>query len=182
MTQAAEIMTPDPITIAPRESLQRAAQLMDEFNVGALPVCENEQLLGIITDRDIAVRAVAVGQDPTATRVGEVMSDRIHACTGDVDVGQVLIEMARVQIRRLMVLDQAQRLVGVISLGDFALCDPAGLEAALRSISLPGRPERGPATPSRRQAGSEGLRSEAREAGPGPLAATCELAQDLTLR
>ena len=147
MTQAAEIMTPDPITIAPRETLQRAAQLMDEFNVGALPVCENEQLLGIITDRDIAVRAVAVGQDPTATRVGEVMSDRVHVCTSDADVGEVLTEMARVQIRRLMVLDEAQRLVGVISLGDFAVREPAGLEATLRSISLPGRPERGVGTP-----------------------------------
>jgi len=114
MTQAAEIMTPDPITIAPRESLQRAAQLMDEFNVGALPVCENGQLLGIITDRDIAVRALAVGQDPTEARVGEVMSDKVHACSGKAEVEEVLTEMARVQIRRLMVLDRAQRLVGVI--------------------------------------------------------------------
>ena len=149
MTQAAEIMTPDPITIAPRESLQRAAQLMDEFNVGALPVCENGQLLGIITDRDIAVRAVAVGQDPTEARVGEVMSDKVHACSGEAEVEEVLTEMARVQIRRLMVLDRAQRLVGVISLGDFAVREPAGLAATLRCISLPGRPDRGavPITP-----------------------------------
>ncbi|MBB2488008.1 CBS domain-containing protein [Mitsuaria sp. WAJ17] len=145
MTQAAEIMTPDPITITPRETLQQAAQLMDEFNVGALPVCENGQLLGVITDRDIAVRAVAVGQDPTVTRVSEVMSAKAHACTAEADVGEVLTQMARVQIRRLMVLDQAQRLVGVISLGDFAVWDTAGLEATLRSISLPGRPERMPA-------------------------------------
>ena len=59
MTQAAEIMTPDPVSIGPRETLQRAAQLMDELNVGALPVCEDGEVLGIITDRDIAVRAVA---------------------------------------------------------------------------------------------------------------------------
>jgi len=155
MTQAAEIMTTYPITIAPRETLQRAAQLMDEFNVGALPVCENGQLLGIITDRDIAVRAVAVGQDPTETRVGEVMSDKVHACTGDSDVGEVLTEMAELQIRRLMVPDQAQRLVGVISLGDFAVRDPAGVEATLRSISMPGRPERPERGPQAARAGEQ---------------------------
>lgn len=144
MTQAADIMTPDPVTVAPRDTLQRAAQLMDEFNVGALPVCENERLLGIITDRDIAVRAVAIGQDPMATRVDEVMSSTVRVCTWDVDVDEVLDEMARVQIRRLLVLDEARRLVGVISLGDFAVRDPSGVEATLRSISLPGRPERKP--------------------------------------
>lgn len=154
MTHAADIMTPDPVTITPRATLQRAAQLMDEFNVGALPVCEGQQLLGIITDRDIAVRSVAAGQDPTATLVSDVMSSKVRVCRCHVDVGEVLGEMARVQIRRLLVLDDAQHLVGVISLGDFAVRDPAGVEATLRSISLPGRPERapaaGPAAPVRR--------------------------------
>ncbi|WP_439438505.1 CBS domain-containing protein [Roseateles sp. DB2] len=145
MPQAADIMTTDPITIAPSETLQRAAQLMDELNVGALPVCENEQLLGIITDRDIAVRAVAEGQDPSTTRVSEVMSNKVRSCTSDVDLGEVLSEMARVQIRRLMVLDEARRLVGIISVGDFAVRDPAVLASTLRSISLPGRPDRGSA-------------------------------------
>lgn len=146
MTQAADIMTPDPVTISPRESLQRAAQLMDEFNVGALPVCDERRLLGIVTDRDIAVRAVAIGQNPMTTRVGEVMSSTVRVCRCTVDVGEVLSEMARVQIRRLLVLDEAQQLVGVISLGDFAVLDPAGVEATLRSISLPGRPERKPSS------------------------------------
>lgn len=163
MPQAADIMTTDPITIAPSETLQRAAQLMDEFNVGALPVCENEQLLGIITDRDIAVRAVAEGQDPSTTRVSEVMSNKVRSCTSDVDVGEVLSEMARVQIRRLMVLDEARRLVGIISVGDFAVRDPAVLASTLRSISLPGRPDRGsalaaPDTPRLREQGAEAER------------------------
>lgn len=143
MPSAAEIMTPDPVTIAPRESLQRAAQLMDEFNVGALPVCEDRQVLGIITDRDIAVRAVAIGQDPGKTRVGDVMSSTVRLCGRDADAHEVLLEMARVQIRRLLVQDEAGQLVGVISLGDFAVRSPEGVEATLRSISLPGAPERG---------------------------------------
>ncbi len=148
MTLAADIMTPDPITVPPRATLQRAAQLMDEFNVGALPVCEGPVLLGIITDRDIAVRSVAAGQDPTATLVGEVMSSKVRVCRCNVEVDKVLGEMARVQIRRLLVLDEAQQLVGVISLGDFAVRDPAGVEATLRLISLPGRPERSQPAPA----------------------------------
>ena len=142
MTQATEIMTPDPVCISPSESLQRAAQLMDELNVGALPVCEQRQVLGIITDRDIAVRAVAAGQAPATTRVGDIMSETVRVCAADADARDVLAEMARVQIRRLLVVDNEHRLIGVVSLGDFAARYPAGVESTLRAISLPARPER----------------------------------------
>ena len=161
MTQAAEIMTPDPVSIGPRETLQRAAQLMDELNVGALPVCEAGEVLGIITDRDIAVRAVAVGQDPAATRVGDIMSSTVRVCAGDADARDVLAEMARVQIRRLLVVDREHRLVGVVSLGDFAARYPAGVESTLRAISLPARPER--RSPAR--TGAEHVRAPAASLG-----------------
>ncbi|MDN4036390.1 CBS domain-containing protein [Massilia sp. YIM B02443] len=113
-----EVMTPDVRTISPQESVQRAAQMMDELNVGAIPVCDGERLVGMITDRDITVRSVAAGQAPDATRVADVMSTDVRTCTSDQEVDAVMHQMGDVQIRRVPVIDQAsQRLVGIVSLG-----------------------------------------------------------------
>jgi CBS domain-containing protein len=143
MITVATAMTPDPITIRPGESVLRAAQLMDELNVGALPVCRGIQVVGVVTDRDITVRAIAAGLDPATTPVDVVMSDRVRRCTRKQSVAEVLRRMAAVQIRRLMVVDEDDRLVGIISLGDIAEHQGEGVEEALRGISTPSQPDRG---------------------------------------
>ena len=142
MTTIAELMTHDPITVGPHDSVQRAAQLMDELNVGSLPVCAGRRVLGIVTDRDITVRATAAGLDPASTTVELVMSDRVRCCHPQQTPAEVLQQMASVQIRRLPVVDEGNRLVGIVSLGDLAARRPEGVEAALRDISTPSEPDR----------------------------------------
>ena len=142
MSLIADLMTSDPITVSPHDTVQRAAQLMDDFNVGSLPVCRGDKLLGIVTDRDITVRATAAGLDPTLTEVDLVMSDRVRCCSPRHSAAEVLRQMAHTQIRRVPVLDDADRLVGMVSLGDLAAREPAGVEEALRTISTPSEPDR----------------------------------------
>lgn len=141
-TTIGELMTPDPQTVAPGDSVQHAAQLMDELNVGALPVCEGEQLVGIVTDRDITVRATAIGLVPGATEVERVMTEHVRCCSEEQPAREVLEQMARTQIRRLLVVDGEQRLVGVVSLGDFASHRHEGVDETLRRISFPCAPDR----------------------------------------
>jgi CBS domain-containing protein len=137
-----DVMTRDVRTIAPQDSVQRAAQLMDELNVGAIPVCEGDQLVGMITDRDITVRSVAAGQAPASTRVQDVMSTDVRTCTPNQTVDEVLGQMGDVQIRRVPVLDeQSQRVVGIVSLGDMATKHSAGIDHALDEISSPSKPD-----------------------------------------
>jgi CBS domain-containing protein len=144
MATIAELMTPEPITVRPDDTVQRAAQLMDELNVGALPVCDEEDhLVGIVTDRDITVRAIAAGLHPAITSVDLVMSDRVRSCAPWHSPDDVLQQMATVQIRRLPVLDGDDRLVGIVALGDLAVRVPsAAVEDALRRISTPAQPDR----------------------------------------
>lgn len=115
---------------------------MDELNVGALPVCDGAELVGIVTDRDITVRATAAGLDPSVTEVELVMSDRVRCCKPTHAPAEVLRQMSTVQIRRLPVVDDDERLVGIVSLGDLAARRPAGVEDALRRISTPSEPDR----------------------------------------
>ncbi len=142
MTTIADLMTPDPVTVGPRDTVQRAAQLMDELNVGALPVCQGSKVLGIVTDRDITVRATAAGLDPSLTEVDLVMTDRVRCCSPRHTAAEVLRQMATTKIRRVPVLDESDRLVGIVSLGDLAEREPAGVEDALRTISTPSQPDR----------------------------------------
>jgi len=142
MTFISELMTPAPVTISPSDSVQRAAQLMDDFNVGSLPVCDGKNLLGIVTDRDITVRATAAGLDPRATEIDAVMSEPVRCCYVDHTAAEVLRQMAQVQIRRLPVLDARGELVGMIALGDLAAHGALGVQAALRNISTPAEPDR----------------------------------------
>lgn len=143
MATIADLMTPEPITVRPDDSVQHAAQLMDELNVGALPVCDGEQLIGIVTDRDITVRAIAAGLHPAITAVDLVMSDRVRSCTLWQSPDEVLLQMAQVQIRRLPVLDDDARLVGIVALGDLAARhSSSAVEDALRRISTPAQPDR----------------------------------------
>jgi CBS domain-containing protein len=114
-----ECMTRDVRIVDPDETLEQAALAMAEIDAGILPVGRNDRLVGIITDRDIAIRGVAQGRGPSA-KVGDVMSPEILYCFIDDDAGEVLDNLADIQVRRLPVLDREKRLVGIISISDLA--------------------------------------------------------------
>jgi len=135
-----DIMSRDVRSVAPDASLQWAAQTMLSAGIGALPVCDGERLLGVITDRDIAIRAVATGL-PGSAPVSQAMTVDALFAYEDEEVEAALRRMKAQQIRRLVVLDRARRMVGMVSLGDIAIepdaarCDQVG--AALAGISNP---------------------------------------------
>jgi CBS domain-containing protein len=137
-----DIMTRDVQTMSPQETVQRAAQLMDELNVGAIPVLDGDKLVGMITDRDITVRSVAAGQNPVSTKVADVMSTDVRTCTAGQSVEEVLDTMGDVQIRRIPVLDEQSRVIGIVSLGDVATKHAADVDLALDEISTPSEPDR----------------------------------------
>ena len=137
MSRIAEIMSTEVQTIQPQESLRRAAQYMQELDVGALPVCEGERLLGMLTDRDITVRGVADGLDPDAACVSDIMSPDVDTLTEDQDSEDAKQLMGERQVRRLPVVDAQQRLVGIVSLGDLAMQDEPDLAfAQLSAIAV----------------------------------------------
>jgi CBS domain-containing protein len=114
-----DVMTPDVRTIAPSASIQEAARMMAEQDVGVLPVAESDRLVGMLTDRDIAVRAVAAGMGANSL-VREAMSPEIKYCFEDDDVDDVCENLADQQLRRLPVVDSDKNLVGIVSLADLA--------------------------------------------------------------
>jgi len=137
-------MTRDVQTVSPQETVRRAAQLMDELNVGAIPVCDGNKLVGMVTDRDITVRSTAAGQAPEQTRVGDVMSTDVRTCYPNQTVDEVLGQMGDVQIRRVPVIDQqSHQIVGIVSLGDMAAEHSAGIDRTLSDISSPSKPDLG---------------------------------------
>jgi CBS domain-containing protein len=144
MDQVADVMTRDVRVVTPDDTVQRAAQLMDELNVGVVPVCEGAKLVGMLTDRDITVRGVAAGKDAAATPVSEVMSGSVRCCFEDQPLADVLDEMRDTQIRRMPVVDRQQQLVGIVTLGDLADRggDDASVGEALKDISTPAAPDR----------------------------------------
>ena len=142
MARISEVMTRGVETIRPDESLQRAAQVMDELNVGALPVCDGERLVGMVTDRDITVRGVAQGRTADQTPVSEVMTAQTRWCTEDQSTDEVMRQMGDVQIRRLPVLDAEHHVVGIVSLGDLATRVAQHTDEVLRDVSWPSEPDR----------------------------------------
>lgn len=131
-------MTTDVQIADPEQTLQAVALMMGRLDAGVLPVSENDRLVGMITDRDIAIRGVAEGKGPEA-KVRDVMSIKVRYCFDDEDVEDVLHNMGDLQIRRLPVLNRDKRLVGIISLGDLATKGEAiGTGKALSGISQPG--------------------------------------------
>jgi CBS domain-containing protein len=132
-----EAMTRDVKTVAPETTIREAARLMGECDVGVLPVSSGARLVGMVTDRDIAVRAVAIGRGPD-TPVSEVMTLEVLYCHEDEDIGHIAVNMAENQVRRLPVVDVDKRLIGIISLADVAdaRTDEAG--EALEGITRPG--------------------------------------------
>lgn len=117
--KVSECMTREVRIVDPAETLQDAARAMADIDAGFLPVGENDRLVGIITDRDIAIRAIGTGRTPDA-RIRDVMSQEVRYCYEDEDVDDILYDMAEQQIRRLPVVDRNKRLVGVVSISDLA--------------------------------------------------------------
>jgi CBS domain-containing protein len=116
-----EILTQHPEVIHPEASLLEAAQKMRRLDVGMLPVCDGERLVGMITDRDITIRGTADGRDPRQGRVRDVMTAEVLFCFEDQDLEAAAELMENRQVRRLPVLDRAKRLTGILSLGDMAV-------------------------------------------------------------
>ncbi|HEU5297428.1 MAG TPA: CBS domain-containing protein [Burkholderiaceae bacterium] len=137
--KVSEAMTRDVFVANPSETLQQVAAKMAELDAGVIPVGDNGRLVGMLTDRDIAVRAVAQGKDPQ-TPVSDVMSAEVKYCFEDEDVDAVQKNMGDIQLRRLPVLDREKRLVGIVSLGDIVTTTGNARKAgqALAGISQPG--------------------------------------------
>ena len=130
-----ELMTLDPQTVSPGDTLQSAAQRMDDLNVGVLPVCEGDRLLGVLTDRDIVVRSTSAGQDPRTATVADAMTTDAHTVTEDAAVLDVIRIMEERQLRRVPVVNEAGKLVGIVSLGDLAAAGTPEAGDALEAIS-----------------------------------------------
>lgn len=142
MTRIRDVMTHDVRSVAPGDSVVVAAKAMQEMDVGVLPVCEDDQLLGIVTDRDIVVRGIALDL-ALDTPVQEVMTSDLVTCTPDDDVEDVVQDMQDAQVRRVPVLDEQQHLVGMVTLGDLATkVDERLAGEALTQVSEPSAPAR----------------------------------------
>jgi CBS domain-containing protein len=137
-----EIITHDAEVIRPDTVLVEAAQKMNALDIGMLPVCDGDRLVGMVTDRDITVRGVAQGYDPKTARVRDVMTPEVIYCFEDEDVKEVARKMEDAQVRRLPVLNRNKRLVGIVSLGDLALRTGKEKLAGeiLGRVSEPGHP------------------------------------------
>src|SRR6516165_6484517 len=136
--QVSEAMTNDVRIASPNQTIRDAARLMAQIDAGVLPVGENDRLVGMITDRDIAIRAIGADKGPQ-TPIREIMSKEVMYCFDDDELDDIVQNMADIKVRRLPVLDHNKRLVGILSLGDIALTDGAGSAgSALCGISEPG--------------------------------------------
>src|ERR1700747_687764 len=116
----AKIMSRDVQFVKPEDTLREAASLMKKIDAGVLPVGEHDKLVGMITDRDIAIRGIAEGKGPDA-KVRDVMSHEVKYCFEDEEVAHVVENMAELQVRRLPVMNREKRLVGIVSLADLAI-------------------------------------------------------------
>jgi len=139
-----DVMTRGVECISPEANLQQAAAKMKSLDVGPLPVCEGDRLVGMLTDRDITVRATAEGEDPKVIRVRDIMTPDIVYCFDDQLVSEAAEVMKENQVRRLVVLDRAERLTGIVSLGDLAVetGDEELTGNTLEAVSDPNRPTR----------------------------------------
>jgi CBS domain-containing protein len=132
-------MSRDIASLRSDDSIERAAQLMKQYNCGSIPVCTQDKLIGIVTDRDIAVRSVASGDDVTQQRVGDIMTDSVVFGSPEMEVADAARLMSDRQIRRLPIVEN-NNLIGIVALGDISL-EPQyqnSAEDALKNISEPG--------------------------------------------
>ena len=135
MKKCNEVMTKNPFVCKPDEMVVNAAQLMKNKEIGSIPVVENEEtnkLVGIVTDRDLALKIVAEGRDPKTTKVADVMSRKVVTCRADDDVRKAIDGMSKNQLRRIPVVDKDNRVVGIIAQADVATrVNDAGKTAAM---------------------------------------------------
>ena len=133
-----EVMTRDVATVSSNQTVQEAASFMLQGDAGSIPVTEGDRLIGMITDRDIAVRGVAKGRGPD-TPVSELMSEGLICARLDDDIEEVARKMGEAQVRRLPVIDESEKLVGIVSLGDLSRkSDGEEAHQALEGVSQPG--------------------------------------------
>jgi CBS domain-containing protein len=141
--QIHEVMTRRAECTRPESTLQEAAEQMKSLDVGSLPVCEHNHLVGVLTDRDIVVRSLADGHDPRHDSVRDAKTPHVFFCYEDQDVTDAARLMRDKQVRRLPVLDRHERLVGIVSLGDLAVDTDMQLAGrALEGVSEPSSPKR----------------------------------------
>lgn len=163
MTTVADVMTRDVRTMKPSDSVVDAARCMDELNVGVIPVCDGEKLVGMVTDRDIVVRGLAQKGEVQGMKLADVMSGSVRCAKEGDDIDQVLGEMAEAQIRRLPVVDENQKLVGIVTLGDIAAKgtnEERDVGSSLGDISSPAEPDRS-------ETGNGQSQSQSQSQGPG---------------
>lgn len=129
-----DVMTKDVQIANPQQTIWEVAKIMADLDIGALPVGENDRLVGMVTDRDIALRAIGCGQGPE-TKVGDIMSRDVRYCYEDDDLDRIMDDMSDLQIRRLPVISRGKRLVGIISLGDLALHEDEAKAKAGQTLS-----------------------------------------------
>lgn len=139
--RVSEVMTRNVEWIRADATLQEAAAKMKSLDIGPLPVCDGERLVGMLTDRDITVRATAEGEDPTVIRVRDIMTPEVVYCFEDDLVGDAARIMEDKQVRRLVVVNRDKRLVGIVSLGDLAVetGDEQLAGNTLEAVSTPDR-------------------------------------------
>jgi len=141
--KARDVMTKSVVTVSPDTTIKEVAQLMQQHNVGAIPVVDQNGLKGIVTDRDLVVRNIASGKDPFSTPVRDIMTSQVTTVTPDEDVQSITRLMASRQIRRVPVVEN-QQLIGMVSLGDIATTGRTELtmeaSEALSEISKPSKP------------------------------------------
>ena len=131
-----EVMTRDVRVANPDQTIKEAARIMAEIDAGVVPVGDDDRLVGMLTDRDIAIRAVAEGRSPD-TKVGDVMTAEVRYCFEDDEVEDICRNLGDQQIRRIPVVDRDKRLVGILSLGDVAMAD--GNDAAGQTLAVDGQ-------------------------------------------
>jgi len=140
MMKCSEVMTKDPVCSLPNNTVKKVAQLMKRENIGSVPIVENEQtrtLVGIVTDRDLALKIVAKGRDANTTKVAKVMTRQVVTCRAEDDVQKALDVMAKNQLRRIPIVDDDNRIVGIIAQADVAtrLNQPEKTAAMVKEIS-----------------------------------------------
>jgi len=136
--RVSEAMTREVRVASPGQSIREVAKIMAEIDAGSMPVGDNDRLVGMITDRDIAIRAVAQGKGPD-TPVREVMSsEKVLYCYEDEELDHVAKNMSQQQVRRLPVVNREKRLVGIVSLADVAQSETRSANKAVKGVSKPG--------------------------------------------
>ena len=136
--RVSEAMTREVRVASPGQSIREVAKIMAEIDAGSMPVGDNDRLVGMITDRDIAIRAVAQGKGPD-TPVSEVMSsEQVLYCYEDEELDHVAKNMSQQQVRRLPVVSRDKRLVGIVSLGNIAQSEARSASKAVKGVTKPG--------------------------------------------